>query len=251
MSQQQFSDTLKDCLWKAHRKRCFYCEKPVTFIDFEIDHLIPESLLEKPKELKEIRTKYGLNDSFEIKGNYNLAPSCGSCNRKKADKLLPIGQVAILLETISSKLEKIKECLTKKSKQHNLGSILLGIGKAIDNKIFNKEELLAALEKKGYLQLSGNSILAIPSIDIDRELRNLSFSMNDKEIRFSYHSFTRLSERNILIEEVIGGLQEGVQVNKIELNKETKRYTYSILTSNEINIIFEIDGEKLDIKTAY
>ncbi|MFK7874242.1 MAG: hypothetical protein AB8B71_00470 [Paracoccaceae bacterium] len=48
-----------------------------------VDHLIPEHLLGKPKELAKILHDYGLPDSFDLNDYENWLPACASCNQTK------------------------------------------------------------------------------------------------------------------------------------------------------------------------
>ena len=44
MSKTRIADTLRLAIYEAYQGRCFYTGEPVAYIDFEVDHIIPESL---------------------------------------------------------------------------------------------------------------------------------------------------------------------------------------------------------------
>lgn len=252
MAQQQFTDTFRECLWRTHGQRCFYCDQPIRFIDFEVDHLFPEYLINNPKELGELLTKYGLDSNFDIKSHENLAPSCAPCNSKKGDIILPVGQVAILLAKIASKLDGVTKCIERKQQERSLGSILLSIGKAIDKKVFSKAELFNALKMKGYIDLTGGTGLVISSKEIVTTRDELNINLETKEISWSKHALLRMAERNILISEVTAALLGGVNVESISLYREDPiSPKYKVRTHTGIEIIFTVDGDRILVLTCF
>lgn len=48
-------------IWKPYNKKCFYCNNPIPYNNFHLDHLIPESL-EKDEAIK----LYDLQKDFEL-----------------------------------------------------------------------------------------------------------------------------------------------------------------------------------------
>lgn len=62
----------------------------------EVDHIIPESLIEKPKELQAALNAFGLRSDFNLNSFANWLPACRTCNGTKNDLLFeptPIVQV--------------------------------------------------------------------------------------------------------------------------------------------------------------
>ncbi len=102
MANQQFNDKFRECLWKVHGQRCFYCENPITFVELEIDHVVPEYLLNNPSEFEKVKKGYALEENFKIAGIENLVPACSKCNGKKSNLTFTIGQIAIFLAKIKT-----------------------------------------------------------------------------------------------------------------------------------------------------
>ena len=51
----------------------------------EVDHVIPESLIEKPKELQATLSAFGLPSNFDLNSFANWLPACRPCNGTKSD----------------------------------------------------------------------------------------------------------------------------------------------------------------------
>jgi hypothetical protein len=68
------------------------------FAHTEIDHILPEYLVDDPEELQRVLAEYGLPANFNVSSFENWLRTHGSCNRKKRDHLFrptPIIQVHI------------------------------------------------------------------------------------------------------------------------------------------------------------
>jgi len=89
-------------IWLAHKKRCAHCDEPIMrFKDLEIDHALPESLLNNPDELEKIKVEYGLGSEFEINSYDNWVPSCIKCNQRKSNRRLSKQAIFNLLEVVA------------------------------------------------------------------------------------------------------------------------------------------------------
>jgi hypothetical protein len=53
-------------VWRAWKKRCAYTGEPIRFADLQIDHLIPEELLNRPHELSDLTRQLGLPSDFTV-----------------------------------------------------------------------------------------------------------------------------------------------------------------------------------------
>jgi 5-methylcytosine-specific restriction endonuclease McrA len=77
-------------MWEAHGKQCCYCPNPLLFGDMQIDHIVPQDVLNDPKKWAAARSNLGLPKDFDGQGLLNLLPSCGRCNRVKGDAMLSL-----------------------------------------------------------------------------------------------------------------------------------------------------------------
>ena len=96
-------------IWLAHKRRCAYRDEPIIRLtDLQIDHILPESLLDKPHELEKIKSEYDLPSNFDINSYYNWLPSCSSCNRDKSARVFKKKAIFYYLEMAESKQKRIK-----------------------------------------------------------------------------------------------------------------------------------------------
>src|ERR1700730_9659722 len=84
------SRTQAIALWRAHDEICVYCNKPIESLAvLEIDHIIPQKLLQTPNELRTLLDRLGVS-TLEINSHLNWLPVHGRpCNRQKGDQVLP------------------------------------------------------------------------------------------------------------------------------------------------------------------
>lgn len=101
-------------LWEAYNKKCFYCKEPISFNNFQIDHLIPKSLGNE----QAIET-YELSENFELDSYYNLVPTCFPFNNRKRDNPYPKNQILLL-----SKFE-LSEQILKEFKKNTIAEYKL------------------------------------------------------------------------------------------------------------------------------
>lgn len=64
--------------------QCCYCRRPLLFGEMQIDHIIPEAVLDNPLRLAEAKAELSLLSTFDGQGLDNLVPACGPCNRTKS-----------------------------------------------------------------------------------------------------------------------------------------------------------------------
>jgi len=117
MAKYKFSQAQRVALWEAHNRRCFYSGNPLAYSDLHIDHILPESLLDKPSELERINREYGLDPDFEINSYYNWVPAHSRYNLKKSDIVLNENQTLILLAIAKQKYPKV----VRQERKYNQG----------------------------------------------------------------------------------------------------------------------------------
>ncbi len=111
MSKQKIPPYLKRAIWEAYGKKSGYEDIAIIPSETEIDHIIPERVLRKPKELDEFekwKEKYDLDNGFDIQGIENLCPCTRQFNLNKRDKGL-YDETGAYDEYIRKALIKAKE----------------------------------------------------------------------------------------------------------------------------------------------
>lgn len=146
MRKYRFTNEQRFALWRVYERKCFYCEQPLTFRETTIDHVLPESLLDKPDELSTIKTEYGLAAEFGINDYCNWAPAHQHCNRNKGSFVSSKTPAFIkILETVQRKGKRAQ--LEEKRIVDNLkkGELLGKLGIAL------KKGILSLAEVNGFL----------------------------------------------------------------------------------------------------
>lgn len=99
MAKYRFNPCERFAVWSAYDGICFWCGRPVVFNDMEVDHLIAESLADKPAEFADLLKSLGLSESYKVNDYPNWVSACGDCNGKKGAKsFTPAPMVLFLLD---------------------------------------------------------------------------------------------------------------------------------------------------------
>ena len=83
MSRYQFSDGERWGVYTAQGDKCYMCARPLDLKSMQIDHVIPEHLLDTPERLAEVLNIFGLPADFDLNSFDNWMPSCLPCNNTK------------------------------------------------------------------------------------------------------------------------------------------------------------------------
>ncbi len=135
------SEIVRTALWKAYNTKCFYCDELISNRDnLEIDHILPEWLLNDPKKYEEIKREYELDSNFELNCYYNLVPTHSGCNRKKSGYLYEKKRILFFLSQV--KIDRIVEFEEKLKKERDKSKELSRLGINIENGLLSKEDVL-------------------------------------------------------------------------------------------------------------
>jgi len=74
---------LRLMLFEIWKSRCYWCKKPKTFQDTQIDHIVPRTT--GAARLQQLIDMHGLPADFHVDRPANLAPICGPCNNEKSN----------------------------------------------------------------------------------------------------------------------------------------------------------------------
>ena len=180
MSKTKIEDTLRLAIYEAYKGRCFYTRKPVSYIDFEVDHIIPESLA---AEVEVIKKRLGMGDDFHINSVENLVPSRPGINLRKNGELFSDNTLLLYFEQTKAKKEKVVALLDKYERQRNLGNGYRAIDKIIANGSMSIEEVSDYIHWKIMEQWKEKTItLNDPISFVDGELREVAVNDSHKEL---------------------------------------------------------------------
>lgn len=130
MNKYKFKTSERFAVYVTHLEKCYLCTKPVDFQSMQVDHVIPESLLDDQNFLNTIKDSFGLPSSFNINSYYNWMPSCAPCNRKKLAMVFePTPIIQAVLQQAALKVNKAMELeyktITNKKIGHSLSTLLM------------------------------------------------------------------------------------------------------------------------------
>jgi hypothetical protein len=87
MAKLQFSDEERYAVYTVHGEKCYMCGKPIDLLSMEVDHVIPEALLDNPAALGAALAAFGLPPDFNLQSYANWLPACGPCNNRKRNRV--------------------------------------------------------------------------------------------------------------------------------------------------------------------
>lgn len=103
MAKKNFSPAERYAVFTVHGEKCYMCTTPLDLSSMQVDHVIPEVLVDKP-ELTEILAAYSLPTTFDLQSYENWLPSCGRCNNlKKARVFRSTPRIQLELEIAAEK----------------------------------------------------------------------------------------------------------------------------------------------------
>jgi hypothetical protein len=112
----------------------------------QVDHIIPERLLDHPNELDEALHQLGRSNTFNINSYENWLPACGPCNnRKRGSVFSPAPIIVIELDRASKKASEASALEAKTVNQRDVNRALNLIERALD---------------QGELELADNPVVA-------------------------------------------------------------------------------------------
>jgi 5-methylcytosine-specific restriction endonuclease McrA len=110
MAKRQFSDHERYAVYTVHNEKCYMCGEPIDLLSMEVDHIIPEMLLEDPTKLTTVLDTYGLPADFNLQSFANWLPACGPCNNRKRSRVFnPTPRIQLELQIAASKASQAAE----------------------------------------------------------------------------------------------------------------------------------------------
>lgn len=111
MADYHFTEAETYGVFEAFKAKCYWCNIPFgSILDCSVDHVIPESYLAKPAELKTLLKEYGLAENFEINDFSNWVPAHFKCNSSKGDRVF--NPSPALIKALSDAEQKGKQAKT-------------------------------------------------------------------------------------------------------------------------------------------
>ena len=173
-----FTAAERYAVFNTHGDRCYLGGELLTYITFEVDHILPEALLQNVQQLKEALSDFGLPLDFALNDYGNWLPACRTCNgRKRTHVFRPTPIVQLVIDRARSKAEDARKRAQSAVSDKEVAKAVAALGKAHAISYLPKglEEIALAatiLAKahgldtlpKAYLELAkrANEIVSIP-----------------------------------------------------------------------------------------
>lgn len=180
MSKTRIEDSLRLAIYEAYKGKCFYTGIPVSYIDFEVDHIIPESM---GADIENLKKRLGLEDDFHINSEENLVPSRSGINLRKNDRMFSDNTLLLYFEQTKAKKPTIVALHEKYKKQSEQSNGYKVIDKLLASGAINLEELDDYIHWKIMEQWRNRIItLNYPIEFADGELRELSINVSHRAL---------------------------------------------------------------------
>jgi len=134
----------RTALWRANGGRCIYCREYVSFLDLEIDHIIPENT--PADRLREMVCELDLGETFDVNSFSNLVPTHRHCNSKKADTLFSESSLRFYLGTWRGKQPVVEREYNNLVCQTSNERLLTTVASRIEAGQLSLRELVAFVE---------------------------------------------------------------------------------------------------------
>lgn len=139
MSKYKFNSAEKYTIWHTHGFKCYWCGEPLELMNLSIDHLLPESLKDKPDEFQRTKTHYLLPATFKINDFCNWVPTHSNCNSRKSKSIFSNSPAFLLFITaVTAKSDQTRhdyqKLIAKRNKDKIIGKIVSDLEPIISEK---------------------------------------------------------------------------------------------------------------------
>jgi hypothetical protein len=138
----RFSFSERYAVFEAYEKVCIYCGEIVSWKDFEVDHIINESLLQEPDKLAALLKDYDLGDGFSINSFQNWACSHHRCNRVKADTTFNKSRALHCLLIAEKKAKQALRVYKATETTSKVNKVLAPLRALIENGKISRQEIV-------------------------------------------------------------------------------------------------------------
>ncbi|MCW5800751.1 MAG: HNH endonuclease [Nitrospira sp.] len=173
MSGYKFSPAKRAAIYSSHGEKCYLCSKPLSLKTMEVDHIIPESLIEKPEELQTALNAFALPSDFDLNSFANWLPACRPCNGTKNDLVfVPTPLVQVHLQRAIAKAADAQALAAETVSERKIENALNVLERARDDGTLDDEiiqTLTEFISQHRQPDLSGQPILLTPLYEIITE----------------------------------------------------------------------------------
>jgi len=110
-------------IYEGYNRECIYCHNIVEWRDFEVDHILNESLGQESERLDALLHDYGLSNDFRINDFENLACTHKQCNRAKADTTFDKSRALYFLTIAEDKAKLVRKAQRALERGNNVTKV--------------------------------------------------------------------------------------------------------------------------------
>jgi hypothetical protein len=126
-----FTAAERFAVFNTYGDRCYLGGELLTATTFEVDHVLPEALLQTPLKMKEALTDFGLPSDFDLNDYGNWLPACRTCNgRKRKHVFRPTPIVQLAIDRARSKAEDARKRAQRTVSDRELANAIATLAKA-------------------------------------------------------------------------------------------------------------------------
>jgi hypothetical protein len=138
----QFTFAERWAVHQAYEQICIYCGNVVAWRDFEVDHIINESLLKEPQKLNSLINDYGLGSDFSINGFENWACTHHSCNRVKSDTTFDKSRALHYLLIAGQKAKAARQIYRATQNVNTVNKVFARLRVLMENGTITRQEIV-------------------------------------------------------------------------------------------------------------
>ncbi|MFB9733470.1 HNH endonuclease [Ornithinimicrobium kibberense] len=126
-----FTAAERFAVFNTHGDRCYLGGELLTATTFEVDHILPEALLQTPPELQKVLSAFDLPADFNLNDFGNWLPACRPCNgRKRKQVFRPTPIVQLEIDRARSKAEGARRRAQRAVSERDLANAVAKLAKA-------------------------------------------------------------------------------------------------------------------------
>ncbi|WP_442577847.1 hypothetical protein ACSBOB_20080 [Mesorhizobium sp. ASY16-5R] len=109
----------------------------------QVDHILPESLLDDPNRLTDVLTQFSLPPTFEINSVENWLPACGRCNQTKRETVFePVPIIQLYLMRAKAKSDDVNQLIREMVDEAQVAKAFGVIERAVEGKTVESRTLI-------------------------------------------------------------------------------------------------------------
>lgn len=211
MANQKLSAAQREALFHAHCGKCFYTRSPLNIRSFQIDHIIPQSLISDPIKLAKVKAALQLPADFDLLGLENLVPVAPERNLQKSDIVFDEHSARYYLALAGEKKASVEKKLAEIERRNSGGKALVLLQEALESGKLSPDNVAQILD-----EYQGQPEALI------RLVEQIAFADSGYVSEIAWADIESLRDRSVFGAKVFGG-NDGLTLTHDSLGKKNVR----------------------------